>query len=206
MWGTRFLLSSITLAAVALLINFAAGARGEDKPFKPLPAGEYAHQAAEKVTVGAKAYDTQDLTAEAFGKTNLLKYGVLPVLVVIENKRDKSLSLENLEVSLVGSDNRHVASVGPDQLFYLAGNGKRNPQKKVPLPLPLPSKKNPMNSLDIVTRAFSAKMLPPGDTASGFFYFEAKPESGDSIYVNGLRDARSGKEIMYFEFELKLKE
>ncbi len=46
-------------------------------------------------------------------------------------------------------------------------------------------------------------MLPPGDTASGFFYFEAKPESGDSVYVNGLRDARSGKEVMYFEFELK---
>jgi hypothetical protein len=201
--GTRFLLSSITLAVAALLINFAAAARGEEKPFKPLPAGEYAHQAAEKVTVGAKAYDNQDLTAEAFGKTNLLKYGVLPVLVVIENKRDKSLSLENLQVSLVGADNRHVASVGPDQLFYLGTDGKRNPQKKLPLPMPLPKKKNPMNSLDIVERAFSAKMLAPGDTASGFFYFEAKPENGDSIYLNGLRDARSGKEIMYFEFELK---
>lgn len=201
--GTRFLLSSITLAAVALLINFAAAARSEEKPFKPLPASEYAHQAAEQVTVGAKAYDNQELTAEAFGKTNLLKYGVLPVLVVIENKRDKSLSLENLEVSLVGADNRHVAAVGPDQLFYLGADGKRNPQKKLPLPMPLPKKKNPMNSLDIVSRAFSAKMLAPGDTASGFFYFEAKPENGDSIYLNGLRDARSGKEIMYFEFELK---
>jgi hypothetical protein len=184
-------------------VRLAAQAHSEEKPFKPLPASEYAHQAVEQVTVGAKAYDNQDLTAEAFGKTNLLKYGVLPVLVVIENKRDKSLNLENLEVSLVGSDNRHVAAVGPDELFYLAANGKRNPQKKVPLPMPMPKKKNPMNSLDIVARAFSAKMLAPGDTASGFFYFEAKPESGDSIYLNGLRDARSGKELMYFEFGLK---
>jgi hypothetical protein len=46
-------------------------------------------------------------------------------------------------------------------------------------------------------------MLPPGDSASGFFYFEARPESGDSIYLNGLHEARSGKEIMYFEFPMK---
>jgi len=53
-----------------------------------------------------------------------------------------------------------------------------------------------------VTRAFAAKMLPPGDSASGFFYFEARPEVGDKIYLNGLRDARSGEEILYFEFPL----
>ena len=55
-----------------------------------------------------------------------------------------------------------------------------------------------------MARAFVAKMLPPGDSASGFFYdFEARPESGDSIYLNGLHEGRSGKEIMYFEFPMK---
>jgi hypothetical protein len=46
-------------------------------------------------------------------------------------------------------------------------------------------------------------MLPPGDSASGFFYFEARSEPSDKLYVNGMREARSGKEIMYFEFPLE---
>ena len=47
-----------------------------------------------------------------------------------------------------------------------------------------------MNSPEIVMRSFAAKMLPPGDSASGFFYFEAKSETGDQLYVNGMREAR----------------
>jgi hypothetical protein len=196
--GTRFLFLSITLFGCV-----TARAASDAKPFQARPAAEYAHQSAEQVTVGAKAYDNQDLTAEAFGKkADLLKYGVLPVLVVIENKRDKSIDLRNLEVSLVSSDNRHVAAVSPDQIPFLGTDGKHNSSKMPPLPIPLPKKKNPLNAPEITVRAFPAQMLAPGDSASGFFYFEARPESGDGIYLNGLRDARSGKEIMYFEFPL----
>src|SRR3954451_16147401 len=99
--GTRFLIPSITLAA-ALLVSARAS---DDKPFQASAATEYAHQTVEQVIVGAKPYNTQDLTADAFGKkADLLKYGVFPVLVVIENKRADSLDLRQLEVSLVGSD------------------------------------------------------------------------------------------------------
>jgi hypothetical protein len=198
--GTRFLTPSITLAAALLL-----GARaGDDKPFQALAATEYAHQNVQQVTVGAKPYDTQDLTAEAFGKkTDLLKYGVFPVLVVVENKRADSLDLRQLEVSLVGADGRHVTAVDPDELPFLGKNGKRRPSgPAVAWPVPLPKKKNPLAGDTIVARAFVAKMLPPGDSASGFFYFEARPEPGDSLYLNGMHEARSGKQIMYFEFPL----
>lgn len=202
--GTRFLTPSITLAA-ALLVSARGGG---DKPFQVLAANAYAHQSVEHVTIGAKPYDTQDLTADAFGKkTDLLKYGVYPVLVVVENKRADSLDLRQLEVSLVGADGRHVTAVDPDELPFLAKNGKRRPSKpSVGLPVPLPKKKNPLANDSIVARAFAAKMLPPGDSASGFFYFEARPENGDSIYLNGLHEARSGREIMYFEFPLKAKD
>ena len=200
---TRFLTPSIALAAALLL----SGRSDDNKEFRPLAASEYAHQTVENVTVGAKGYDTEDLTTEAFGKkTDLLKYGVFPVLVVVENKRAESLDLRQLEVSLVGADGRHVTAVSPDELPFLAKNGKRRPSgPAVALPVPLPKKKNPLAGDAIVARAFVAKMLPPGDSASGFFYFEARPEGGDGVYLNGLREARSGKEIMYFEFPLKAK-
>ena len=192
--GTRLVILSITLAALAGVI-----ATGSDKEFRPGAASDYAHQNAERVTVGAKAFNTEDLTAEAFGKkTDLLRYGVLPVLVVIENKRAEALDLRDLEVNLVAADGRHAASVNPEDIPFLAKHGRRPPP--VQAPIPLPKKGNPLNSPEIVTRAFSAKMLPPGDSANGFFYFEARSEPGDKLYVNGLRDARSGQEILYFEF------
>ncbi len=146
---------------------------------------------------------TGDQVADVFGKkVDLLKYGVLPVLVVIENKRQKTLDLRDVEVNLVAADGRHVSSVNPEDVPFLGTAGHHPHKSPVPLPIPLPGKKNPLNSPEIVTRAFSAKMLPPGDSVSGFFYFEAKPEPGDSLYLNGLRDTPSGREILYFEFPI----
>lgn len=195
--STRFVISSIAFVAAIAAVADAK----DEKRFQAGPAAQYAHQSSERVTVGAKPYDSEDLTAEAFGKkTDLLKYGVLPVLVVIENKRSQALDLRNLEVNLVGSDGRHVSIVNPEDIPFLGAHGKQ--PNVSPLPVHLPRKKNPLNSPEIVTRAFSARMLPPGDSASGFFYFEAKPETGDRLYLSGLRDARTGAEVMYFEFPL----
>ena len=195
---TRFVIPSIAFVmGISALAMFAA-----DKGFQAGSAAGYGHQTSDQVTVGAKPYNTEELTAEPFGKkTNLLKYGVLPVLVVIENKRHETLDLRDMEVSLVGADGRHVAAVSPEDLPYLGTAGKHPGMS--PVRIPLPKKKNPLNAPEIGTRAFSAKMLPPGDSASGFIYFEAQSEPGDKLYVNGLRDARSGQDILYFEFPVE---
>jgi hypothetical protein len=198
---TRFVILSIAFALASL---FSAPS-SDSKSFQPGKAGDYAHQMSEQVLVGAQAFDNADLTATAFGrKTDLLKYGVLPVLVVIENKRDKSINLQDLEVSLVAADGRHVAATSPDDIPFIGTDGHRRPrQPGAGLPIPLPKKKNPLAGPEIPARAFAAKMLPPGDSTSGFFYFEAQSEAGDSLYLSGIQDARSGKEILYFEFPLK---
>jgi len=196
--GIRAVISSIALGCALVGGVWATS----EATFRAGPAGDYAHQSADHVTIGAKAFDNEDLTAEAFGKkTDLLKYGVLPVLVVIENKRAQALDLRDLEVNLVAADGRHVSSVAPEDFSSLGAHTKRPSGVPHP-PIPLPSKKNPLTAPVIVERAFAARMLPPGDSASGFFYFEATPEIGDKLYLNGLRDARSGEEVMYFEFPL----
>lgn len=195
---TGFVILSIAL--VAVIPETVAEAYG-DKVFRAHPAAEYAHQTSGQVTIGAKPYNSAQLTAEAFGKkTDLLKYGVLPVLIVVENKRQKTIDLRGLEVNLVSADGRHVGPIAPEDIQYLR---KTSPRATVtPLPVPLPRKKNPLSAPELSTRAFAAQMLPSGDSASGFFYFEAKPEPGDKLYVNGLRDAPNGQEIMYFEFPI----
>ena len=188
---------SITIAAA-----LTALASDTDKPFRAGAANDYAHQSSNQITIGAKSYDSEELTTEAFGKkTDLLKYGVLPVLVVVENKRDKAIDLRDIEVSLVATDGRYADPVSPEDIPFLASHTKRPAVKPYP-PVPLPKKKNPLNTPEIVMRAFSAKVVPPGDSASGFFYFEARPEPGDKLYLNGVRDARTQEEIIYFEFPL----
>lgn len=193
---TRFVILSIALALAAALNG------GSTSGFRAGAAADYPHQSADQVTIGAKSFDRDELVADAFGKkTDLLKFGILPVLVVIENKRAKSLDLRSLEVNLVASDGRHATSVNPEDIPFVGTHGKTG-GSQVPLPVPLPKKKNRLNSPEIVSRAFSAKMLPPGDSASGFFYFEAKPETGDKLYLNGLRETPSGHELLYFEFSI----
>ena len=191
------MIASITLAAVV-------GAASDEQPFRAKAASEYAHQMSEKVLVGAKAFDNEDLTAEAFGKkADLLRYGVLPVLVVIENKRDKAIDIQNMQVELVAADGRHGQSIAPEDVMHMGETGKKPPKLGGgPLPFPLPKKKNPLNTPELVERAFSARVVPPNDSVSGFFYFEARPETGDSVYLSGMRDARTSKELLYFEFPL----
>ena len=41
---------------------------------------------------------------------------------------------------------------------------------------------------------------------NGFVYFQARPEPGASLYVTGLEEASSGKELIYFEIPLDAKE
>ena len=45
-------------------------------------------------------------------------------------------------------------------------------------------------------------MLPPGESAHGFFYFRTAHRSGASLYVTGMREASSGKDLFYFDIPL----
>ncbi len=139
---------------------------------------------------------------EVFGKkVDFERYGVSPVLVVIQNDRKQTIDLRSIEVSLVAADGRHAQAVKPDDIQLLAGRGQR-PQE-VPMPIRLPKRKASIASPEISQHAFSAPMLAPGDSASGFFYFEAAVEPGDKLYVSGLQEAPSGKDIMFFEFPVR---
>ena len=65
------------------------------------------------------------------------------------------------------------------------------------------SKKNPLDAWEIEGRAFSAKMLPPGQSASGFLYFQTGLQRGATIYLSGFTEAATGKELLYFEIPLE---
>jgi hypothetical protein len=46
-------------------------------------------------------------------------------------------------------------------------------------------------------------MIPPGQSAGGFFYFQTGHRPGARLYVTGIGEASSGRELLYFEFPFK---
>ena len=187
---------------LALFMSIAAAfAADKDSAFRPAPAASYPnHQTNSKVTIGADPYLSPEKVKAAFGKVNPYSYGILPVLVVIQNDGDQTIRLDKLKAEYVGSgSNRVEATPAQDVRYSLGGN-----RPTVPVgPIPSHIKKNPLNVWEIEGRALAAQVLPPGQAASGFLYFQTGLQPGSVLYLNGLVEAGTGKELLYFEIPLK---
>jgi hypothetical protein len=180
-------------------VGFAA-----DKPaaFRPGPAASYSHQTNDRVTIGVDAYASPEKAKMAFGKLDPYQYGVLPVLVVMQNDSADTIRLSHLKVEYNDTSGSHVEATPPRDVRYLNSPGRPPIPSGRPIPFPH-KKKNPLNAWEIEGRAFSADSLPPGNSAYGFFYFQTPIQQGATIYVSGLTDAKTGRELLYFEVPLK---
>lgn len=187
-----FLLSIVTVS----------GAEKDKAKFEAGPASSFeARQTIDGVTIGARAFYTEELTGTAFGKLNPNKYTVLPVLVAMQNDRGKTLSLDKLRVQYLVPGKDEIEATPATDVKYIAGPTK---PRTAPSPIPIPrgKKKGPLTAWEIEGRAFAAKMLPAGQSASGFFYFQVLHRQGARLYITGIRETGSGKELFYFEIPL----
>jgi len=181
-----------------------ADKKQDDEHFSPGAASSYqTKQTIEGVTIAAVAYDTEELAHRAFGKVNPNQYGILPVLVIIQNDTDKVLNLSALEAKYERADGRGIDATPSDDLQYTIQKrprqvpiGPTNPLPKIP---GMKKNKNPLAEWEISGRAFTAKMLPAHESANGFFYFQTDPVSGSKALVSGMKEAATGRELFYFE-------
>ncbi|SRR5579883_490144 len=194
--------------ALIVLLSIAALA-GDDKDrarFTPGPASSYPnHQTIDKITLAAVPYVTEEQARTAFGKVNPAQHGVTPVLLIFENETGKALRLD-IRAELVDPGNRHLEATPPGDVIYLDTNVKapRMPgTTPYPNPFPRKQKKGPLNTWEIEGRAFAPKLLPAGDSANGFFYFQTELIPGSKLYITGIKDAASGKDYFYFEIPLE---
>ena len=195
--------------STCLILFMAAGAtfaQKKDSKFSPGPATSYPNkQTNDNVTVAAVAYDTEDLAHTAFGKLDPNQYGVLPVLVIIQNDTDNALKLDVLEVEYNPATGRHVASTPPGDVQTLGGPEKIPTIQAPRIPLPHKSHKNPLNVMEIEARSFATKLIPSHDSANGFFYFQVEQHRpGATIYLTGIKQAGTNKDVMFFEIPLDM--
>ena len=190
---------------MVLVPNKALPGDKEQPKFVPGPAASYSHQTSEKVTIGVKAYFDDEDTRPVFGKNNPYNYGVLPVLVVIQNDTGKTIRVQPLQAVWVSPSRERVDATPAKDVRYLTAPRRPNPVGPTsPLPK-LVKHKNPLDTWEIEGRAFAAQMLPPGQSASGFLYFQTGYQRGATLYLSGLKEAESGRELLYFEIPISEK-
>ncbi|MGA2878419.1 MAG: hypothetical protein ABSG13_05665 [Bryobacteraceae bacterium] len=202
----RALLICLILFMAVLFVGAGTLAADNNKDaakFSPGPASSYpARQTNDHVTVAAVAYDTEELAHTAFGKLNPNQYGVLPVLVIIQNDTDQALKLEHLDAEYTGVNGHQVEATPAGEVQTLGGTDR--PNVPVASPIPIHRKhKNPLDVWEIDGRSFAAKLLPPHESANGFFYFQTTHRPGSKFYLSGIKVAATGQEIFYFEFPLE---
>jgi hypothetical protein len=197
---------AIVLSSIAAV---TAAAGDKDKPrFTSGPASSYpGHQTLDKITIAAVPFTTPEQASSAFGKANPYKYGILPVLVIIQNDTGKALKLD-LTAEYIDPANRHADAIPP--LNIVLWDGASNVSWKTgsgpPILPPLPGrkpKKGPLDVPEIEGLAFSAHLVPEGDSVRGFYYFEAQKLPGSRIYLTGIKDAATGKDYFYFEVPME---
>ncbi len=190
---------------IVLLSITAAWAVDKKGGFAPAPADSYpGHVTADKITIAAKPYNTAELAATAFGKVKPHERGILPVLVVIRNNTGKALRLD-LKTEFVTADGQHLEAISPDDVIRYQGIQRRPGTKSSAPRIPginSGAPKGPLNTPEIEGRAFLVKLLPPGESANGFFYFEASELKGAQLYLTGIKDAASNQSYFYYELPL----
>jgi hypothetical protein len=198
---SRFIVAAALLAS-PLWTGAALGAFPDDPArVRPREAASYdARDSHEGITIAAEAYDSDEKIKAAFGKYDPRKFGVLPVYVVFFNTSKDALRLDALEITLERGRTRfpQVPAVEVSRRV----NGFKTPNGIKPVKI-----KSPISS--IVDQEFLLKMVPPGETAGGFLYFDrfSAPlslEGEDArLYLNKIQWAASGKELLFFEIAFK---
>ncbi len=189
---------------LALYLSIAAAfAADKDTAFRPGPAASYPHhQTNAQVTIAADPYISGEKLKAAFGKLDPYVYGVLPVLVVIQNDSGKTLRLKEMKAEYVSPKGDRIPATPASDVRY-ARPVRRPVAVPTPAgPIPVKGKKNPLDAWEIEGRAFSAEMLPAGNPASGFLYFQTGLERGSTLYLSGITEAATGKELLYFEIPI----
>jgi hypothetical protein len=192
-------LALVTSIAAAFALNNAAA--DKDPAFRPPPAVSLPHhQTNDKLTIGAEPYVSGEKLKPAFGKLIPYQYGVLPVLVAFQNDTGQTVQIKGMKAEYVLQDGQRVVATPASEVRFAKAPGRPN---VTGTPLPLPKKKNPLAEWQIEGHALSAEAIPNGNAAFGFLYFQAPLRQGATLYLTGIVQASTGKELLFFEIPLQ---
>jgi hypothetical protein len=159
----------------------------------------------EQVSIAADPYDTKEKCS--IFRMDYLKYGILPVRIIVTNNSDHSISLADARINFITADGDKIqTSEIPDvERRMVPVNRTDNPGKNE---LHIPGMKSKAaKTVRAITDDFrdfeySDAMVAPHSTRSGFFFYDVEdldhPLAGAKLSLTTLRDAQ-GNELFSFE-------
>src|SRR5579862_9177585 len=115
--------NTLTVTSIALFAGFALASAADKEPhFAPGAAASYpTRQTSDKITIAAVPYVTEEQIRSAFGKLDPNRYGILPLLIVIQNDSSQTIRFDSMRVEYVTSDRQHVDATAAKDVPYLSG-------------------------------------------------------------------------------------
>jgi hypothetical protein len=175
----------------------------------PPPAGVATSYAAfvahpdEHVTIAADPYNTKE-KASCF-RIDYLKYGFMPIRIIVTNDGDKPINLEQARIHLILANGDKIPAAEAEDVERRATNPK-NPTGGVKLPIPgiggKVKSKDPKIDADFQEFEYQAIVVEAHTTRAGFLFYDVEglsdPLKGSKLYLRRLQ-ASNGKELFYFE-------
>jgi hypothetical protein len=173
------------------------------EPATSFPAVEV--HADERVAIAIEPYDTKE--KESIFRVDYLRYGVMPVRLIVTNLGDQPISLSDARILFeTAAGDRIQAAEAEDierMMTRTAGTGRQ-----IPLPAPLPpirtkpKTKDKQIEADFNTFEYQALVVEPHTTRAGFLFYDVSgldhSLEGGHLYLRELRSA-DGKDLFSFE-------
>ncbi len=195
------------LLAAALTAAPVSAAKYKVKTPVIKPAVEYtAHQDFQNLVIAAWPAHTLERSLELFDTPKLFEKGIMPVLLVIENRNPFPVQIFEEDILLVAPDGSRQAPI-PFTDVLLEISLKRplsNYSTRKDLLLQKSVKKEMFQ--DFEHKAFTEKLVPPAGGIEHGVVFYRLPEGGDlqghSLYFPSVLNFADKEPLIFFEFEL----
>ena len=170
----------------------------------------------EKVAIAVEPYNTKD--QEKIFHIDYMKYGVVPVRLIVTNLGDQPISLRDARILFETANGDRIQAAEPDDVERLMNQHEPHGAMPTPSPLPVPipglhvKHKNHDKEIedDFNTFEYEALVVEPHTTRAGFLFYvvpgSGDPLKGADMSVTKVRNS-DGEELFYFQipFEKYLK-
>lgn len=159
----------------------------------------------EKVAIAADPYDTPEKIA--IFRVDYLKYGFMPIRIIVSNNGDKPISLKDARIHFITATGDKIPAAEAEDVERRTTTAS-NAGKTIPLPAPLPpihrkpGSKDKQIEEDFASFEYSALAVEAHTTRAGFLFYDIRgldePLKGARLYLRMLHSA-DGKDLFYFE-------
>ncbi|MGI4827788.1 MAG: hypothetical protein ACRYFU_06310 [Janthinobacterium lividum] len=191
-------------------------AHAKDKPRTPKPAAPAAdyplHDAHDGITIAAEPGDLAETRPNT--RLDYFHHGFMPVRVIVTNNTAQPVSLDDVRILFIASDNYTRNAATDEELERRMFSKKSAAGTKIPLPLPIPSitiHHPPVDKqilADDTDFGFPTTTVAPHATVAGYLFYDTRDMDDPvlekaTLELRKVRWASTNKELMSFQIPLK---